>query len=536
MTDTEARLDALFQQHGVKTEEVQKRDFQDLLEEAESFTPEYDPQALTNFFKDVALARLEIMAEERIFRALKRSAKVPAATAKLALAKAKGKAPGSSAEDFGRLLCNSTLARHFANGQHIKRIARDYFTYNGKFWERRSEDQIAWYVIETLQQTPNPDGIGHSNALSQAQNLLRGITSPPDDPFSLMKDPPNVINVQNGELWVNSADGTVQLLPHAHTSYQLSVLETHYDPYATCPLYDNALATIFAHTKDPEGMVRHWHEFVGYIIQTERDIASWWLLKGQGSNGKTKLIETVMKLLGPTGTATMKIEDLGERFAVSDLIGKKMMLEEDMNKNAVLPDGLLKSISERKVLTGEHKGKDRFAFICRAVPVMLSNHFPRTSDFSHGMLRRANVIPFTRQFKGAEADSTLFPRIWAQELPGVLNRALQGLQRLRQRGGFLPPIDCIKAVDVWATQANPAKAFLVDCLEPAPECRIPWKEVYRKYVEWAEEENLRFKWGRNTFKRELQTLGVTFRYIDGYHHVVGYGWRRGANGYNEEQE
>ena len=72
------------------------------------------------------------------------------------------------------------------------------------------------------------------------------------------------------------------------------------------------------------------------------------------------------------------------------------------------------------------------------------------------------VIPFDRQFGPSEADKELFPKIWQSELPGVLNRALEGLARLRKRGDFKPPVDCVRAAQEFMAHANPLLAFIED--------------------------------------------------------------------------
>ena len=49
------------------------------------------------------------------------------------------------------------------------------------------------------------------------------------------------------------------------------------------------------------------------------------------------------------------------------------------------------------------------------------------------------VIPFDRIFTDKDKDPDLFDRIVANELPGVLNRALEGYRRLVVRGTFKLP-------------------------------------------------------------------------------------------------
>jgi putative DNA primase/helicase len=55
------------------------------------------------------------------------------------------------------------------------------------------------------------------------------------------------------------------------------------------------------------------------------------------------------------------------------------------------------------------------------------------------MRRRLIVIPFDRTFTDTDKDPDLFDRILATELPGVLNRALEGYRRLLVWGTFKLP-------------------------------------------------------------------------------------------------
>ena len=100
---------------------------------------------------------------------------------------------------------------------------------------------------------------------------------------------------------------------------------------------------------------------------------------------------------------------------------------------------MLKTISDAKEVTGELKWLPSFNFVVRSVPVLLCNNIPSLADLSHGMLRRLMVIPFDRRFTDEDRDPDLFERIWAQELPGVLKRALAGYKRLLKRGTGDPP-------------------------------------------------------------------------------------------------
>ena len=78
-------------------------------------------------------------------------------------------------------------------------------------------------------------------------------------------------------------------------------------------------------------MIRHWHELVGYIIQPRRQIPIIPILFGGGDNGKTKLMHTVIELLGPSLVHAQRIEDLGNgRFAMGNLFGKLLFIDDDV--------------------------------------------------------------------------------------------------------------------------------------------------------------------------------------------------------------
>jgi putative DNA primase/helicase len=299
--------------------------------------------------------------------------------------------------------------------------------------------------------------------------LLKANLAAADNLLDFNVTPLPIINCANGELWL-TPDGAVELRSHQPGSFLRHCLEVVYDPAARCPEYDRALRGIFSAAKKPEALIRHWHELVGYIMQPRRHLPMIPILFGRGDNGKTRLMHTVMQLLGPALVHAQRIEDLDKsRFAMGSLCGKLLFVDDDVRAGARLPDGILKTISEAKEVTGELKFGPAFNFTVRAVPVLLCNNIPPLADLSHGMRRRLMVIPFDRIFTEMDKDPELFDRILASELPGVLNRALEGYRRLVVRGSFKLPVAVKKATARWLQRANPLPAFIEACCVKQPE-------------------------------------------------------------------
>jgi putative DNA primase/helicase len=409
--------------------------------------------------------------------------------------------------DAAELVVANMLDRHFAGGKHLVLSADGRFWhYDGRVWRPVQDQWISGKALETIRANP-VKGQKTAPLLGQVLTLLKANLAAADNLLDFNVTPLPVINCANGELWL-TADGAAELRSHQPGSFLRHCLDVAYDPSARCPEYDRALRGIFSAAKKPEALIRHWHELVGYIIQPRRHLPIIPILFGRGDNGKTKLMHTVMQLLGPALVHAQRIEDLDKsRFAMGSLFGKLLFVDDDVRAGARLPDGILKTISEAKEVTGELKFGPVFNFTVRAVPVLLCNNIPSLADLSHGMLRRLMVIPFDRVFTDIDKDPDLFDRITATELPGVLNRALEGYRRLQIRGGFKLPLAVKNATARWLRHANPLPAFIEACCveEPEAACRIG--DFYPAYADWARQMGYTLTQNQQTVSLDLEHLG-----------------------------
>ena len=81
----------------------------------------------------------------------------------------------------------------------------------------------------------------------------------------------------------------------------------------------------------------------------------------------------------------------GNRFALSHLVGKLLLVDDDVEKDVLFPDGMIKKLSERKELTLEGKGIAHFDIIAHVLPVMLCNSLPVLKDTGLAVANRAQL-------------------------------------------------------------------------------------------------------------------------------------------------
>jgi putative DNA primase/helicase len=418
--------------------------------------------------------------------------------------------PLSDGTDPAETLMQIVLDRYFSGGKHLLRGSDGRFWhYDVRLWRSVSEDWVSGKILKVLQSTP-VKGQKTASLLSQVLTLLKAKLAAENDPLGFLRDPRPVINCTNGELWIGN-NGELKLRRHKPKSCLRHCLDVEYDPHAECLEYDRAVQEIFSSAENPEAMVRHWNELAGYLIQSRRDIPLVLVLLGRGDNGKTKLLETVTRLLGSELVHAQRVDDLDKsRFTMGNLFGKYILVDDDVRAGARLPDGILKTISEAKVVTGEPKYGHPFNFVVRTVPVLLCNNVPSLADLSHGMQRRLMVIPFDRTFTGKDRDRFLFDRIWKYELPGVLNRALAGYRRvLKRQANFKHPSAVKAATSRWLQQANPLPAFIEDQCVQKPTAKCTVKEFYVAYSAWTRSVGYTLTQTQQTVDRNLIHLGYS---------------------------
>jgi putative DNA primase/helicase len=340
--------------------------------------------------------------------------KIAASVARYPLAApAKGQDP---AEYAMRVLLDDS----FDGGNHLM-FCQDgqFWRFDGRKWLAAPRKSIEGRILRTIRQLPERAGQRTASLMKQVATLLEGELAVEDDLLRFTAEPLSVINCDNGELWITD-NGAVNFRPHP----------------------------------------RHWHELVGYLIQSRRHIPLILVCLAGGSNGKSMLVQTIARLLGPGLVSAQRIENLDKhRFAATSLVGKLLLVDDDVRAGIRLPDGELKKISEAKPITAEYKYGPSFEFVVRSVPVLLCNNNASLADVSYGMSRRLMVLPFDRTFR-KDADPTRFPTIWKTEMAGVLNRSIDGLQRLLKRGHFDMPIAVTRAKAEWLKEANPLAAFV----------------------------------------------------------------------------
>ena len=214
---------------------------------------------------------------------------------------------------------------------------------------------------------------------------------------------------------------------------------------------------------------------------------------GAGRNGKTTLVETVVRILGSYGS--MMNPDMltgeGSHFALADLAGLRFVGFSETNAGERMNTRMLKQIAGRDMIRAERKYEHGFSFVPTHSPVLMTNHRMVVGDSSVGAWRRIELLPF--KFVVSEADmNTDLPDLLALESDQILRWLAQGAAKYVSMGRKLDACTAVReATEDYRADEDRIGAFWRDCVVLDSATRTPQTEIYRCYVEWAASEGQR---------------------------------------------
>lgn len=317
---------------------------------------------------------------------------------------------------------------------------------------------------------------------------------------------PQAINCANGEL--SYADGRWTLKPHDRDNYRTAMIPVSFDAKARAPRFERFLQEIFQGDVDSADKAAVVIEALGYTLIPSCHLEKFFLLIGGGANGKSVLLRVVADLVGRDHVCAVQPNQFDNRFQRGHLQGRLANIITEIAEGAEIADAQLKSLVSGEMTTAEHKHRDPFDFQPYAKHYFGTNHLPHTRDFSEALFRRAVVLTFNRKFEGKERDVHLADKLKC-ELPGILNMALAGLQRLIENRAFTECRSSAQAASQWRLEADQVAQFVADECDSGTHCRSTSAALFKAYQGWADSAGVKRTLNRNNFSNRLIKNGFS---------------------------
>lgn len=288
-----------------------------------------------------------------------------------------------------------------------------------------------------------------------------------------------------------------------------------YNPAAYDESMDKTLNKIACNDKDLRYLIE---EMVGYILLRRNELGKSFILTGEGSNGKSTLLDVIKALVGPQNISSVSLGELGQRFKTAEVYGKLANIGDDISNNYIDDNSLFKKLVTGETVNVERKGKDPFDFNNYSKLVFSANDIPRINDTSNGLKRRLVIIPFKAKFSKYDADFDPYIKdklLSNGALEYLLKKSYEGLLRVLSNRGFTEVAAVEDELREYEKINNPVVAFLDEGFKIENEST---NEVYTKYTTYCLDSRLKplskIAFGKELIKRGYKSKQIR---IDGKH-------------------
>ncbi|PFL21675.1 DNA primase [Bacillus cereus] len=259
-------------------------------------------------------------------------------------------------------------------------------------------------------------------------------------------------------------------------------------------------------------------EILGYILFRRNEFAATFILTGDGSNGKSSYLKIIRNLIGSENASSLDLNELDQRFKTAELFGKLANIGDDIGKGYIKESSIFKKLSTGETLNVERKGKDPFDFTNYAKLIFSANEMPRINDFSDGLGRRLQIVPFKAKFTPNDEDYDPFitDKLLSDEsMQYVLNLALKSLKRLLTEQKFTKSKAVEDELIKYQEENNPIISFVHN--EDVELERSVVGDVYLQYKVYCAENGFQSVSNVNFSKqvKHLYKFDTKVQWIDG---------------------
>ena len=319
------------------------------------------------------------------------------------------------------------------------------------------------------------------NAVFELLKARVGLNVPEDKRFDTH---PELLNVLNGT--VNLRTGKLQ--KHRRKDYITQFIPINYNPNASRKVLNSFLSSVFL---DDQPLIDYVQTLSGYGITGETKEQSMYIFYGNGSNGKSTLLDVIEYTVGdymkttPAATFIKSVSSPGA--ATPELVALKnarIVSCSEWEENERLNESRVKALVGSGTISVRALYGEQTSYQPTFKIFLDTNHYPRINGADYGIWRRVRVVPFDAKFlKKKDVDPDIKVKLF-NEAEGVLAWLVEGAVRYYQEG-LDEPKAVKNATKRFKREEDVIGAFVADSIEKCSDNLIQASELYGAYLEYC---------------------------------------------------
>ena len=296
-------------------------------------------------------------------------------------------------------------------------------------------------------------------------------------------DQEQLIGLKNQVLEI-SPSGVVEVRPHSPDNLLTNKMEWMYDSKATAPKFERTIKNVLG---SPE-QIALYQKMLGLSLSSiplHKYSALLWVY-GAADKGKSTLLKVITEMAGPAFVCSAETTRLAT-VGTPDIIGKKVLTFDDMSlgsKAAFKPfEDMVNPLVTATSVGVKLLFKDPIEVVPTSTLIVTSNHLPKFTNVNTGFKRRCRILECVRTIPASERDDNLVETIVREENAGILNWALEGLQKWKDEG--LGPVTSDEAELIREAEAGSGDhvtSFVKEYITESKGGRVPATEMYNAYI------------------------------------------------------
>lgn len=210
--------------------------------------------------------------------------------------------------------------------------------------------------------------------------------------------------------------------------------EYHEDAY--CEVMDKTLNKVCCNDPQIRALLE---EMIGYTLYRKNSMQVCFILTGEGSNGKSTILNCIKKLIGKNNYTSLDLRELEDTFKPAELYNKLANIGDDISAKYLENSSVFKKVVTGESFMVQRKYAQPFELESYATQIFCANELPQVHDKSDGFSRRIVIVPFNATFKRTDPDYDPFieDKLMSEEAMNyLLKLAIEGLRRVVFNRGF----------------------------------------------------------------------------------------------------
>jgi putative DNA primase/helicase len=378
-----------------------------------------------------------------------------------------------------------------------------WYASNGRWWEPQ-EEEIAkrkgtefarglYYAATIAHTSKEREHLADSAMKMDNANKINSMLSfaRAQKPISVTKD-----ELDPDDWKAVAANGLTDLRTGTLLPHDLRLLHTRrigptlaslvYNPDAKCPGWLQFLATVLQ--GDGE-VITFLQRAGGYALSGDISQQVWFLLFGDGNNGKSVIRRTFEAILGtyadslPSKSLQANKQDQIPAD-LAKLVGVRGVFVSETKRGARLDENAIKQWTGGEPIDARFMRENWFHYYPKFKLFLSTNNKPIIRDESDATWRRIRPIPFRYRVPDDQVNQYFYEQVIEPELPGILAWLVAGCLDWQRHGLGLPQaVDAERAE--YRKESNVVQTFLEDHVTPQRGVFLASGDVYEAYIGWC---------------------------------------------------